>query len=90
MLSLSVGNLFAAENNISYLNKDVNYDITIEINQTLASNIKNVRVIGVADINGKYFLIIQQQEFIKPANALVSLDSVKLILPSGSKGESVK
>ena len=74
-------NLYAAEN-ISFLSADTDYDITIELTQGTISNIRKVRVTGIADIRNSSFLMLKPQGVAGDGDFFVVLDSVKIIVPS--------
>jgi hypothetical protein len=85
----SIGSIFAEETTIFSLNKDADYDITVELSQGLISKVTRVRIVGITEINNKSFLIILPQGFAKTENALISLDSIKTILPTNNAAETI-
>lgn len=63
------------------LEKDLKYTIILELNQTFAYKLKDVTVVGTVEIDKKTFLSVRIQGLIKESLALISLDSIKAIIP---------
>jgi hypothetical protein len=73
-----------AASDISFLSKDAEYDIKVELSSGVVSDVKKVHILGTTDIKNKTFLIVQSEGFQKSGSLFVALDSVKLIIPSDS------
>lgn len=75
-------NVFAETKLPGLVDKTTNYDLVVEYNSTITSQIKSVRIIDLVSFGTQSFLVLEPSA--KGDELFVNVNAVKLIIPSVS------
>ena len=82
LASMHLGNISAEQKQVLF-QKDLSYDIYCVL-QDYAQCVPNMKIVGMAEINGASFLEVQPTNFPQEKSGYILFSSIQTILPAGT------